>query len=236
MTDSNRILYVDDDADLLALGKFFLERFENIFVTTILGASEAIDLLTTQAFDAILSDYQMPRIDGIEFLRQIRSSGNTIPFILFTGKGREEVVIQALNEGADYYLQKGGDPRPQFAELAHKIRHAVKERRLETSIRDHERRESDIINFLPDATFAINREGIVIAWNRAMESLTGIRASDMIGRGNYEYALPFYQERRPILINLVFGNDSETYSKYSAIKQEEDLLSTKSPSPISMRG
>jgi len=104
-------------------------------------------------------------MDGIEFLKKVRSSGYTIPFILFTGRGREEVIIQALNEGADFYLQKGGEPKYQFTELAHKIRQAVRQRRLETSIRDLERREADILNFLPDATFAINTYGIVIAWN-----------------------------------------------------------------------
>ncbi|HSV42347.1 MAG TPA: PAS domain S-box protein, partial [Methanomassiliicoccales archaeon] len=75
--------------------------------------------------DVVVSDYMMPGMDGLAFLKELRSVGNDIPFILFTGKGREEVVIQALNEGADFYLQKGGEPRPQFAELAHKIRHAV---------------------------------------------------------------------------------------------------------------
>ena len=59
-------------------------------------------------YDAIISDYQIPDMDGIEFLKKVRSSGNSIPFIIFTGKGREEVVIEALNAGADFYLQKGG--------------------------------------------------------------------------------------------------------------------------------
>ena len=98
---------------------------------------------------------------------------NTLPFIIFTGRSREEIVIQALNEGADFYIQKGGEPVSQFAELANKVRKAVVQRRAEASIRDHERREADIINFLPDATFAIDTRGVVIAWNRAMERMTG---------------------------------------------------------------
>ena len=64
----------------------------------------------------------MPGMDGIGFLKRVRASGNTIPFILFTGRGREEVVIQALNEGANFYLQKGGDPDAQFAELNDRFR------------------------------------------------------------------------------------------------------------------
>ena len=151
----------------------------------------------------------MPVMDGIEFLKRVRASGNTIPFIIFTGRGREEIVIQALNEGADFYLQKGGEPLSQFAELAHKIRQAVQQRRAEASIRDHERREADIINFLPDATFAIDTQGVVIAWNRAMEKMTGVSSPEILGKGNYEYAIPFYHERRPILIDLVLTDDPD---------------------------
>jgi len=59
----------------------------------------------------------MPETNGIDFLKLIRSRDDPIPFILFTGRGREEVVIEALNSGADFYLQKGGDPSSQFKEL-----------------------------------------------------------------------------------------------------------------------
>ena len=89
----------------------------------------------TKSYDAIVSDYQMPGMDGIGFLKEVRSSGNTVPFILFTGRGREEVVIQALNEGANFYLQKGGDPIAQFAELSHKIQIAVEHHRSAEKIR-----------------------------------------------------------------------------------------------------
>jgi PAS domain-containing protein len=65
-------------------------------------------------------------------------------------------------------------------------------------IKDSEQRLADIIDFLPDPTLVIDKEGLVIAWNRAMEKLTGIRALDILGKGDYEYALPFYKIRRPI--------------------------------------
>lgn len=220
-----QVLYVDDEPDLLFLGRAFLERLGDFSVTTVPGASEALSLIRQTAFEVIISDYQMPGMNGIEFLRTVRSLGESIPFILFTGKGREEVVIQALNEGADFYLQKGGDPRAQFTELAHKVRQAVERRRLEVRIRDHERFEADIINFLPDATFAISTEGIVIAWNRAMEMMTGIVAQDIIGKGDYEYSLPFYLKKRPMLINLVLTQDPEIWSLYPDMKKNRDLLS-----------
>ncbi|MDD4136719.1 MAG: PAS domain S-box protein [Methanoregula sp.] len=219
-----KALYVDDEPDLLEIGRLFLETSGDLRIDTCTSPLAAQEKLRSLRYDAIISDYQMPEMDGIAFLKCVRSEFGTIPFILFTGRGREEVVIEAINNGADFYLQKGGAPQAQFAELAHKIRQAVQKKRAEASIHDHERRESDIINFLPDATFAIDTQGVVIAWNRAMERMTGIAAAAILGKGNSEYALPFYHERRPILIDLVLKNDPLTVAKYSFIKREGKTL------------
>ncbi|MDD1686077.1 PAS domain S-box protein [Methanoregula sp.] len=218
------VLYVDDEPGLLEIGKIFLERKGQFTVDTITSASAAFTLLDTKNYDVIISDYQMPGMDGIQFLKTIRTSGNTIPFILFTGRGREEVVIQALNEGADFYLQKGGEPVSQFTELAHQIRQATQKRMAEASIRDYERREADIINFLPDATFAIDRSGHIIAWNRAIEEMTGIPPEAMLGKKEYEYAIPFYGQRQPILIDLIFESDEIIAKKYAHIVHSKDTL------------
>ncbi|RPI35677.1 MAG: response regulator, partial [Methanoregulaceae archaeon] len=106
-----RVLYVDDESNLLEIGKRFLERSGDFAVTTALSAREAVRLLEHGIFDAIISDYQMPVMDGIQFLVELRKNVGQISFILFTGRGREEVVIQAINNGANFYLQKGGDPK-----------------------------------------------------------------------------------------------------------------------------
>jgi PAS domain S-box-containing protein len=226
-TPQHRIstLYVDDEAALLDLTRIYLEKDGECSVTTALSGDDALRLLKDHAFEVVVSDYQMPEMDGIQLLKQIRSSGNTVPFIIFTGHGREDVVIEALNSGADFFLQKGGDPKVQFVELQSKIRHAVSHNRMEQSLRDSNRRLFDIINFLPDATFAIDAEGKVIAWNKAIEEMTGIPAQDMVGRSNYEYALPFYGERRPVLIDLVLTADEKVYPNwYPATKKEGDVL------------
>jgi len=219
-----QVLYVDDEPELLQVGKIFLERHGKFRVDTATSASEGLKLLESGNYEAIVSDYQMPVMDGIAFLKKIRASGNTIPFIIFTGKSRQEIVIQALNEGADFYLQKGGEAKSQFAELAHKIRHAVELRRADQKVSDQERLQADILNFLPDATFAINTEGIVIAWNRAMENLTGIPASAIVRKGGYSYAIPFYHEERPMLVDLVLKNDPAIKAQYPFIKRNGNIL------------
>ena len=135
-----RALYIDDEESLLELAKIFLERPGDIKLTTTADALDGLRMAREGRFDVVISDYSMPVMDGLQILKLLREGGNDIPFILFTGKGREEVVIQALNEGADFYLQKGGLPKPQFAELAHKIRRAAEERSSRNSLRQSEAR------------------------------------------------------------------------------------------------
>jgi PAS domain S-box len=212
------LLYVDDEPGLLEIGKLFLEQTGDFSVTCALSAKEALEKLKNLHFDAIVADYQMPGMDGIGLLKEVRGRHGSIPYILFTGKGREEVVIAAINNGADFYLQKGGDPRAQFAELAHKLRQAIARVQSELALAASEKRLADIINFLPDATFAIDTKGTVIAWNRAMEELTSVPASQAMGKGNYEYSCALYGERRRMLIDLIvtpdkgFETDHYTYT------------------------
>jgi len=132
------VLYVDDEQLLLDLCRSYLEKSGDFRIETTGSAPEAIEKIQNTSYDAIVSDYQMPEMDGITFLKEVRSRFGDIPFILFTGKGREEIAIEAINNGADFYLQKGGDPRSQFAELAHKIRKAVERRRAIEELRDNE--------------------------------------------------------------------------------------------------
>ncbi|HQI14542.1 MAG TPA: PAS domain S-box protein [Methanolinea sp.] len=219
------VLYIDDDKDLLLLGKAFLERMGDFSVEVTGSAKEGLALLAEKKFDAVISDYQMPSMTGLDLLKAIRAKGDGIPFIIFTGRGREEVVIEALNAGADFYLQKGGEPKTQFVELAHKVRQAVTRRRAEMMVVESRKRLADIIDFLPDATFAIDREGKVIAWNRAMEEMTGVSATEVLGMGDYRHGLAFYGEPRPMLIDLVLSpREDFEREKYLFTRREGTTL------------
>ncbi|MEN6620122.1 MAG: PAS domain S-box protein, partial [Smithella sp.] len=87
-------------------------------------------------------------------------------------------------------------------------------KRAEEALKESQQQYSDIINFLPDATFVIDKEGKVITWNKAIEEMTGVKAPDIVGKDNYEYALAFYGERRPILIDLVLHPRKDIEAKY----------------------
>lgn len=94
----------------------------------------------------------------------------------------------------------------------------------------------DIINFLPDAFFAVNTSGEVISWNKAMEKITGVKAKDILGKRDYEYAIPFYGERCPILIDLVFQDDTDIRKKYPFLKKSEDRIIGESYTPKAYNG
>jgi len=105
------------------------------------------------------------------------------------------------------------------------------QKKAEEIVKNSEQRLAQIINFLPDPTWVIDREGRVVTWNQAMENLTGVAAADIVGKGNYEYALPFYGERRPILIDLVREWNPEYEKKYLSIKKVGDKLVSESYHP-----
>jgi len=105
---------------------------------------------------------------------------------------------------------------------------AMKE--AEQALRESERRLASIIDFLPDATFAIDRNGKVIAWNRAIEEMTHVPAEWMLGRGDHAYAVPFYGEARPILVDLIFKDDAEIGAYYRSIRRKGKQLIAESVS------
>ena len=131
----HRVLYVDDEKMLLTVTQLYFKREGSCSIDTAGSAEEGFRKIQVCQYDAIISDFEMPEMNGIEFLSHLRTTGNDTPFIIFTGKGREEVVIEAFNAGADYYLQKGGNAKAQFAELLNSVRKGVENRRAKDEIR-----------------------------------------------------------------------------------------------------
>ncbi len=104
------------------------------------------------------------------------------------------------------------------------VRDITARKRAEQGMAKTRRELEEIIDFLPDATIVIDKDGKVIAWNNAMEKLTGVPAKEMLGKGDYEYGIPFYKKRRPILANLVFLPEAEIREKYDSIERTGDTL------------
>ncbi len=100
----------------------------------------------------------------------------------------------------------------------------TEEKQAREALAESERLLANVINFLPDATFVIDKNGVVIAWNRAMEKMTGVAACDIVGKGDYEYALPFYGKKRPILIDLVLLPSDVLTRNYSSITKQDEMI------------
>ncbi len=93
----------------------------------------------------------------------------------------------------------------------------IERRQAEEALRRSQRQLADIIEFFPDATYVINNEGKVIAWNRAMEELSKVSKDKMIGKGDFEYSLPFFENKRPLLIDMLFASEDEKMKHYDSV-------------------
>jgi PAS domain S-box-containing protein len=178
------ILLIDDEIGLLEVAQLFLERDGDIRVIPALSAQQGLDLLGTRQFDAIVCDYDMPGMNGIDLLKTLRSRDNMIPIIIFTGKGNESVVIEALNNGADFYLRKGDDPREKFAELMQRIHDAVIRRQTREIIAESEKKYRALMEYAPVAIVSTDRSGHISDNNSMLLGLLGIESDGEVRKIN----------------------------------------------------
>ena len=361
------ILCVDDEPFVLEILEDFFKREPGFSVKVCSNATDALGLLNTQQFDTVIADFGLPDMDGINLLRETRGRGFSGLFIIITGKHRAHVAIDALNNGADFYIQKGGgivndmealvdfiragvgkiradrallesaslyrsiiehhsdllcrflpegeirfgnesftnfigngnrdpagnnfmlllpeDEREKIVGQLHNlsplnpeilIEHAIKKvdgssPRVQWNYRAIFNTDGEIIEYqtagrlvsepeqmhktqssknvkdvvstmqttafgtesedewktftktidtLENPVFAIDKTGVVIIWNKAMEELTGVQSTEMIGKGNREYAIPFFGEPRPMLVDyIVISTDKRQSGKFPGIKR-----------------
>ena len=174
------VLYIDDETFFLDTCKVYLER-HGIVVTTAISVREALPLLESGMFDVILSDYQMPEINGIEFLRILQKKKNTIPVIIFSGNGSEELLMEAISNGATDYLQKGGDPKSMFAELARKIQVVSRRCKAEEALKNPELLYKTLFEYSGTAIIMIDENLMITAASAGFKNLTGYEKSEIEG-------------------------------------------------------
>ncbi len=132
----------------------------------------------------------MAGMDGITLLKEIRSRNPEIPFILYTGRGREEVVIEAIDNGADFYVQKGGKPAPQFKELTHKIRIAVQKKQDRKALMESELRFRSLIQNHHDIIRILDKDGTILFDSPSSSRILGYPEGSLVGTCAFDYIHP----------------------------------------------
>ena len=179
------VLYVDDELDILDLVKSHMEDSGEFSVEIRSSVQDALNALDSRHYDAIVSDYQIPGMDGIGFLKSVREKHGDIPFIIFTGRGREQVAIEALNNGADFYLQKGRDLETQFVELMHVVKRSVVQKQLEKTLLQQEQRYHDLQN-ANDLIQSVAPDGHFLYVNKKWMETLGYKEDDIPNLGIFD--------------------------------------------------
>jgi|GEM_PF-707650 len=175
------LLCVDDDVSVLDILKTYFERLPDFSVYTCTTAADALDLIRQYQFDAIISDYAMPDMDGIKFLRTVRAQKDPALFIIFTGRHIAQIAIEALNNGGNYYIQKGVNILTDMPKVEEFIRRSVHGRRnehvsSESEVRYHallEQQTDLLCGFLPDGSCTHANEAYARFIGRLEDDIAG---------------------------------------------------------------
>lgn len=188
--DSIRVLHVDDESSFLELTAEFLQREdESLDVESATGASEALDKFCEEYFDCIVSDFDMPKMDGIDLLKAVRADYPDFPFILFTGKGDEEIASQAISAGVDDYLQKQSGTE-QYTLLTNRIKNAVEKYRSSREAARTKRFFSSLIEHTTDVIPVIAPDGRLKYVSPSCNWHLGYDQDDVIGDNAFDYIHP----------------------------------------------
>ncbi|WP_083861932.1 response regulator [Halogeometricum pallidum] len=232
-TDRIRVLHVDDAPDLGELVAAFLERADDrLVVETATSVDEGLDRLSEEEFDCVVSDYEMSEETGIDFLETIRATRPNLPFILYTGRGSEEVASEAITAGATDYLQKesGTD---HYAVLANRIANAVERERTRTSMDEIQHLFSELVDRTDDVLWLFSSDWSETVFVTASyedvygQPLSALRADpraflDAVhpeDRDRVERAMEALSDGRSIDIEYRV-NETESYHRYVWVKGE----------------
>ena len=161
-----RILHVDDDSSFLEISRTILnDTDEDLIVDSALSVDDAFSKLALRQYDVIISDYEMPNKNGLDFFRELRAKNNKLPFILFTGKGREEIAIQALNLGADGYFNKHGNPETVYGELIYGIKNISERKKTKLALEESEIRCQTLMQQANEMIFIHDSKGRFVYTN-----------------------------------------------------------------------
>lgn len=232
-----RVLVVDDDQEFQKIISHYLTEDPRYSVESADSGLQALEMIRENTYSAIIADYLMPEIDGLELLRIVRCQDNSIPFILFTGEGCELVAIEALNAGADFYLVKGEDPAPQFMVLMKNLGEIIARKQADEALKRSEAENKKMLSLLK-ATLEATEDGIlvetverkIVGYNERFLKIFNLDKSQVEGKSGQEiWALVSEQivheprhtirgfateiKTQPVLLSFIDGRVIESHSR-----------------------
>lgn len=227
--DLLRILHVDDDDSLLQVSKMVLEAENKFEIDNVGSVDEAFRKLKTHVYDAVISDYEMPKKNGLDFLKELRDQQNKIAFVIFTGRGREEIAIRALNLGADRYIDKNGSPETVYGELADAIYKIVERKKAKSLLVESEAKYRMLVEeSLQGIMIAQGVPPRVVFANLAMGRMLGYEVEEFISLSPQEVMELVYSEDRELFFNRfkdrLMGKQRETSYDFRAVRKDGSII------------
>jgi PAS domain S-box-containing protein len=227
--DCLHILHVDDDVNLLEISKQILSMDNNFEIDTVSSVDEAFARMEKQNFDVVVSDYEMPLKNGLDFLKELREQKRDISFILFTGKGREEVVVKALNLGADSYINKNGSPETVYCELADAINKTVERKKSRRLLVESESKYRMLVEkSLQGIMIAQGAPPRVAFANAAIGKMLGYSFEEFTSLSPAEVAALIYHEDRTTFFNRftnrLAGNQADNSHEFRAVRKDGSII------------
>lgn len=228
------LMLIDDSRDILELSETVLTRERDHFnVTSTTDPQEALEKLEEGQWDAMISDYDMPQMTGIELLQEIREVDEDFPFILYTGKGTEEVAVDAITAGVTDYFQKEAGTE-HYSLIANSIENSVE------SYRDNERSQllRKIVDKSDHPIVVTNTDSEIVYVNPAQEEITGYSLEEVVGEnpnmfGSGEHPTELFDEMYQALNS---GQEFEINNMRNENRQGDIYEMDQQIIPVSIRG
>ena len=236
---TSRVLVVDDDEAFATLTRTFLTRIDDSLLIDIqTDPTAVVEQLQTSSYDCVVSDYDMPTQNGLQLLSSIRSIDDHLPFILFTGKGSEEIASKAVSKGVTDYLQKKGST-DQYTVLANRIQNVIEQRRSTQALEASERRYRTLVETSPVGIHIFDRNGVLLYANEASAALFGADSpEDVVGDCVLEYIHPADRAEAETRLANIFQNNSSApeITQQVVSKNGETKYTLTATSPITYKG
>ena len=221
--DENIRLLVIDDQDKANLYSSIIKKTGVNLEHRVINLYNDLEKLLFIDWDVIIINYDSDHFSGLEIISIIRRQNEYLPIIFVSEEEDEERALHLIKAGAnDCIFSK------DIHSLGRSVYASITKARLlshrQKELENKEKEFASVLQFLPDPVFVVDKKGTIIFWNKAIEELTGFSSSQMIGKSNYQYALAFFGERRPMMVDLIISDDIISRRYYSDIINEGDVL------------